>query len=134
MASSLAGRLCTMMSTPRCVCVCVCVLGRQTFRACAASDAPAVPCDAGGDGRQFYRATVTRRYSDFAWLQEVLLKRYPARLVPQLPPKTFQLAPPGTTPSLRGGMSARQAWPPWRLTDAPAGGLACAPLPQASCP
>lgn len=30
---------------------------------------------------------VIRRYSDFVWLQEVLLKRYPFRLIPELPPK-----------------------------------------------
>ncbi|KAI8098456.1 uncharacterized protein BX664DRAFT_287943 [Halteromyces radiatus] len=30
---------------------------------------------------------VLRRYSDFFWLWEVLLKRYPCRLVPHLPPK-----------------------------------------------
>ncbi|KTB16713.1 Sorting nexin MVP1 [Nakaseomyces glabratus] len=31
--------------------------------------------------------TVVRRYSDFLWLQEVLLKRYPFRMIPDLPPK-----------------------------------------------
>lgn len=31
--------------------------------------------------------TVIRRYSDFLWLQEVLLKRYPFRMIPDLPPK-----------------------------------------------
>lgn len=31
--------------------------------------------------------SVIRRYSDFLWLQEVLLKRYPFRLIPELPPK-----------------------------------------------
>lgn len=31
--------------------------------------------------------SVVRRYSDFVWLQEVLLKRYPFRLIPELPPK-----------------------------------------------
>ncbi|KAI8329203.1 hypothetical protein BC941DRAFT_443313, partial [Chlamydoabsidia padenii] len=30
---------------------------------------------------------VARRYSDFYWLWEVLLKRYPCRLVPNIPPK-----------------------------------------------
>ncbi|KAH3903300.1 related to Sorting nexin MVP1 [Saccharomycodes ludwigii] len=30
---------------------------------------------------------VVRRYSDFVWLQEVLLKKYPFRLIPELPPK-----------------------------------------------
>lgn len=34
-----------------------------------------------------YPKYVTRRYSDFVWLQEVLLKRYPFRLIPELPPK-----------------------------------------------
>lgn len=32
---------------------------------------------------------VVRRYSDFVWLHEVLLKKYPYRLVPSLPPKRF---------------------------------------------
>lgn len=31
--------------------------------------------------------TVIRRYSDFVWLQDVLLRRYPFRLIPDLPPK-----------------------------------------------
>ncbi|SCW01511.1 LAFE_0E01266g1_1 [Lachancea fermentati] len=31
--------------------------------------------------------SVVRRYSDFLWLQEVLLKKYPFRLIPDLPPK-----------------------------------------------
>lgn len=31
--------------------------------------------------------SVVRRYSDFVWLQEVLLKRYPFRMIPELPPK-----------------------------------------------
>ncbi|CAI4035483.1 hypothetical protein SMKI_13G1320 [Saccharomyces mikatae IFO 1815] len=31
--------------------------------------------------------TVIRRYSDFLWLKEVLLKRYPFRMIPELPPK-----------------------------------------------
>lgn len=31
--------------------------------------------------------SVIRRYSDFSWLQEVLLKRYPFRIIPELPPK-----------------------------------------------
>lgn len=30
---------------------------------------------------------VVRRYSDFVWLAEVLLKKYPFRLIPELPPK-----------------------------------------------
>ena len=51
-----------------------------------------------GELKQYYKASVTRRYSDFAWLQENLLKRYPSRLVPQLPPKNFQIATPGTLP------------------------------------
>ena len=28
-----------------------------------------------------------RRYSDFLWLQDILLKRYPYRIVTSLPPK-----------------------------------------------
>ncbi|VEU21204.1 DEKNAAC102189 [Brettanomyces naardenensis] len=35
---------------------------------------------------------VIRRYSDFAWLVEVLWKKYPFRLIPELPPKKFALA------------------------------------------
>ncbi|ODV83817.1 hypothetical protein CANARDRAFT_29560 [[Candida] arabinofermentans NRRL YB-2248] len=35
---------------------------------------------------------VIRRYSDFAWLLEVLWKKYPFRLIPELPPKKFPLA------------------------------------------
>ena len=31
--------------------------------------------------------TVLRRYSDFHWLNDLLLKRYPTRLIPSLPPK-----------------------------------------------
>ncbi|CCF55955.1 hypothetical protein KAFR_0A05200 [Kazachstania africana CBS 2517] len=30
---------------------------------------------------------VIRRYSDFVWLQEILIKRYPFRMIPELPPK-----------------------------------------------
>lgn len=30
---------------------------------------------------------VIRRYSDFNWLREVLLKKYPFRMIPELPPK-----------------------------------------------
>lgn len=33
---------------------------------------------------------VVRRYSDFDWLQEVLLKRYPFRMIPELPPKKIR--------------------------------------------
>jgi hypothetical protein len=36
---------------------------------------------------QHRSSLVLRRYSDFYWLWEVLLKRYPCRLVPNLPPK-----------------------------------------------
>lgn len=32
---------------------------------------------------------VIRRYSDFAWLLEFLLKKYPFRVIPGLPPKKF---------------------------------------------
>ncbi|CCH61364.1 hypothetical protein TBLA_0E03100 [Henningerozyma blattae CBS 6284] len=30
---------------------------------------------------------VVRRYSDFVWLQEILIRRYPFRMIPELPPK-----------------------------------------------
>ncbi|CAO3595380.1 unnamed protein product [Absidia cylindrospora] len=36
---------------------------------------------------QHRSSLVLRRYSDFFWLWEVLLKRYPCRLIPNLPPK-----------------------------------------------
>jgi hypothetical protein len=32
---------------------------------------------------------VIRRYSDFSWLVEVLWKKYPFRMIPELPPKKF---------------------------------------------
>ncbi|CAO1637292.1 unnamed protein product [Jaminaea pallidilutea] len=48
--------------------------------------------------------TTVRRYSDFVYLHETLLKRYPFRLVPPLPPK--RLALPPTVVSL-GGPSAQ---------------------------
>lgn len=32
---------------------------------------------------------VIRRYSDFVWLVDVLWKKYPYRLIPELPPKKF---------------------------------------------
>lgn len=37
---------------------------------------------------------VIRRYSDFAWLLEFLLKKYPFRVIPGLPPKKFTGASP----------------------------------------
>ncbi|EGG07004.1 uncharacterized protein MELLADRAFT_106215 [Melampsora larici-populina 98AG31] len=36
--------------------------------------------------------SVPRRYSDFVWLHECLLKRYPFRLVPGLPPKRIAIS------------------------------------------
>ncbi|KAI8370613.1 uncharacterized protein BYT42DRAFT_617150 [Radiomyces spectabilis] len=36
---------------------------------------------------QLRSSIVLRRYSDFFWLWEILLKRYPFRIVPNLPPK-----------------------------------------------
>ncbi|KAI8974912.1 hypothetical protein BDB01DRAFT_728559 [Pilobolus umbonatus] len=33
------------------------------------------------------QSSVRRRYSDFFWLWEILLKRYPFRIIPHLPPK-----------------------------------------------
>lgn len=35
------------------------------------------------------KAKVLRRYSDFVWLLEVLLFKYPCRVIPGLPPKKF---------------------------------------------
>ncbi|CAY70308.1 Protein required for sorting proteins to the vacuole [Komagataella phaffii GS115] len=34
---------------------------------------------------------VIRRYSDFSWLLEILLKKYPFRMIPDLPPKKFSI-------------------------------------------
>ncbi|KAI5960782.1 uncharacterized protein KGF55_004352 [Candida pseudojiufengensis] len=36
---------------------------------------------------------VIRRYSDFAWLLEYLLEKYPFRVIPGLPPKKFTASP-----------------------------------------
>ncbi|KAF0544214.1 sorting nexin [Gigaspora margarita] len=36
---------------------------------------------------QRHQTTVTRRYSDFWWLMECLVKKYPYRILPDLPPK-----------------------------------------------
>ncbi|XP_077979974.1 sorting nexin-8-like [Glandiceps talaboti] len=36
---------------------------------------------------QRYKSTVMRRYNDFVALQEIMLQRYPYRLIPRLPPK-----------------------------------------------
>ncbi|CAE6475350.1 unnamed protein product [Rhizoctonia solani] len=38
-------------------------------------------------GVQTDRGTVQRRYSEFAWLWDCLIRRYPFRVVPSLPPK-----------------------------------------------
>ncbi|KAF9951868.1 Sorting nexin mvp1 [Mortierella alpina] len=39
-----------------------------------------------------YKTTVIRRYSDFWWLLEVLGKRFPYRILPNLPPKRLGVA------------------------------------------
>ncbi|KND04096.1 uncharacterized protein SPPG_08941 [Spizellomyces punctatus DAOM BR117] len=36
---------------------------------------------------QYRQISVLRRYSDFLWLLDVLVKRYPFRIIPSLPPK-----------------------------------------------
>ncbi|BGP15971.1 hypothetical protein JCM10213_004786 [Rhodosporidiobolus nylandii] len=36
--------------------------------------------------------SVSRRYSDFVWLLDVLVRRYPFRLLPSLPPKRLQVS------------------------------------------
>ncbi|GAA5842448.1 hypothetical protein JCM11251_007317 [Rhodosporidiobolus azoricus] len=36
--------------------------------------------------------SVTRRYSDFVWLLDCLVRRYPFRLLPSLPPKRLQVS------------------------------------------
>ncbi|KAG0056308.1 Sorting nexin mvp1 [Gryganskiella cystojenkinii] len=38
------------------------------------------------------QTTVTRRYSDFFWMLEVLAKRFPFRILPNLPPKRLGVA------------------------------------------
>lgn len=43
---------------------------------------------------------VIRRYSDFVWLLEFLLKKYPFRVIPGLPPKKFTGMSPRLVPSL----------------------------------
>ena len=35
------------------------------------------------------QSSVRRRYSDFYWFWETLMKRYPFRVIPSLPPKKF---------------------------------------------
>lgn len=51
--------------------------------------------------------TVVRRYSDFDWLQDVLLRKYPFRMVPELPPKKIgsQNADPLFLAKRRKGLS-----------------------------
>ncbi|ODQ82592.1 hypothetical protein BABINDRAFT_30855 [Babjeviella inositovora NRRL Y-12698] len=39
---------------------------------------------------------ITRRYSDFVWLLEILVKKYPFRAIPDLPPKKFSGSPQDT--------------------------------------
>ncbi|GME98066.1 unnamed protein product [[Candida] boidinii] len=41
------------------------------------------------EGQKGNTIKVIRRYSDFAWLIEILWKKYPYRLIPELPPKKF---------------------------------------------
>nr|DBA19456.1 TPA: hypothetical protein GDO54_015292 [Pyxicephalus adspersus] len=36
---------------------------------------------------QFFKSSVYRRYNDFVVFQEMLLQKYPYRMVPALPPK-----------------------------------------------
>lgn len=42
-----------------------------------------------GQNKNDNETKVIRRYSDFAWLVDVLWKKYPFRLIPELPPKKF---------------------------------------------
>ncbi|KAG0676214.1 Sorting nexin mvp1 [Kluyveromyces marxianus] len=51
--------------------------------------------------------TVVRRYSDFDWLQDVLLRKYPFRMIPELPPKKIgsQNADPLFLAKRRKGLS-----------------------------
>lgn len=48
---------------------------------------------------------VIRRYSDFVWLHEILLKRYPFRTLPPLPPKRLALPIAGGHISTAAGSS-----------------------------
>lgn len=47
-----------------------------------------IPKDKSGK-QQGNELKVIRRYSDFTWLVDVLWKKYPMRLIPELPPKQF---------------------------------------------
>lgn len=52
---------------------------------------------------------VVRRYSDFVWLHDVLLKRWPLRLIPPLPPKRLGMPLVAGAASL-GGSAADDAF------------------------
>lgn len=52
--------------------------------------------------------TVVRRYSDFVWMNEVLVKRYPFRIVPILPPKRLSIPVAGRHLSSDDGFMERR--------------------------
>lgn len=54
------------------------------------------------------RQTVVRRYSDFVWLNEILVKRYPFRIVPILPPKRLTIPVAGRHLSSDEGFMERR--------------------------
>ncbi|CAO1623770.1 unnamed protein product [Sympodiomycopsis kandeliae] len=52
--------------------------------------------------------TVVRRYSDFVWMNEILIKRYPFRIVPILPPKRLSIPVAGRHFSSDDGFMERR--------------------------
>ncbi|XBW34734.1 hypothetical protein QEN19_000301 [Hanseniaspora menglaensis] len=55
-----------------------------------------------GSGNMY---TTTRRYSDFSWLLEYLLQKYPFRLLPELPPKIIPKNDPKVLKKRLDGLS-----------------------------
>ncbi|CAO1623761.1 unnamed protein product [Parajaminaea phylloscopi] len=52
--------------------------------------------------------TVVRRYSDFVWLNDILIRRYPFRLIPVLPPKRLTIPVAGRHLSSDDGFVERR--------------------------
>lgn len=57
----------------------------------SAYTAPPLPSSLAYASASSANTTVVRRYSDFVWLNDILLRRYPFRLVPVLPPKRLSI-------------------------------------------
>lgn len=57
----------------------------------SAYSAPPLPSSLAYASASSANTTVVRRYSDFVWLNDLLLRRYPFRLVPVLPPKRLSI-------------------------------------------